>query len=88
MGFPGGFSSSTDVKSLPAIQETRVLFLGRKDPWRREWLPTPLFLPREIPWTDHGVAKSQTWLSTKQQTPVAQWVKNLPLMQETQVIWV
>ena len=41
-----------------------------KIPWRREWLPTPVFLPgdpldkgvwRDI---DHGVAKSQTQLSS------------------------
>ena len=36
-----------------------------KIPWRREWLPTPVFLPGKIPWTEepgrlyivHGVAK-------------------------------
>ena len=37
-------------------------------PWRREWLPTPVFLPGESQEqrtlaTVHGVAKSQTWLS-------------------------
>ena len=31
------------VKNLPAMQETRV----GKIPWRREWLPTPVFLPEE-----------------------------------------
>ena len=37
------------VKNLPAVQETRVGYLGvRKVPWRREWLPTPISLPREI----------------------------------------
>ena len=44
----------------------------RKIPWRREWLPTPLFLPGEFcgqrslagRWTTvHEVAKSQTRLS-------------------------
>ena len=24
----------------------------RKMPWRREWQPTPVFLPREFPWTE------------------------------------
>ena len=24
----------------------------RKIPWRREWLPTPVFLPGESPWTE------------------------------------
>ena len=38
------------IKNLPAIQETWVWSLGREDPWRREWLPTPVFLP----WKLHG----------------------------------
>ena len=36
------------VKNLPAIQETWVSSLGLKDPLRREWQPTPVFLPREF----------------------------------------
>ena len=32
------------VKNLPATQETPVRFLGWEDPWRRESLPTPVFL--------------------------------------------
>ena len=55
------------VKNLPAIGETWVLSLGWEDPpWRKAWQPTPVFLPRESPWTEigvHGVAKSQTQLS-------------------------
>ena len=35
------------VKNLPATQETWVRSLGQEDPWRREWLPTLVFLPRE-----------------------------------------
>ena len=37
----------------------------RKIPWRREWLPTPVFLPGEFhrQTTVHGVTKSWTWLS-------------------------
>ena len=31
------------VKNLPAVQETRVPWVG-KIPWRRAWLPTPVFL--------------------------------------------
>ena len=58
------------VKNPPAMQETRVQSLGWKNPWRREWLPTPVFLPggqRSL--ADYGpckdsdkesVAKSQT----------------------------
>ena len=37
------------VKNLPAMQETQVQSLGREDPLeRREWLPTPVFLPGEL----------------------------------------
>ena len=32
------------VKSLLAVRETLVWFLGQEDPWRRERLPTPVFL--------------------------------------------
>ena len=28
--------------------ETQVRSLGQEDPWRREWLPTPEFLPGEF----------------------------------------
>ena len=40
------------VKNLPAVQETWVWSLGWEDPCRRAWLPTPVFLPRESPWTE------------------------------------
>ena len=30
------------------MQETWVWSLGREDPWRREWQPTPVFLPGEF----------------------------------------
>ena len=36
------------VKNPPAMQETWVQTLGWEDPQRREWLPTPIFLPREF----------------------------------------
>ena len=55
----------------PAVQETQVQSLGQEDPWRREWLPTPVFLPAEVPdrgawWvTVHGAAKNQTQLSNQ-----------------------
>ena len=32
------------VKNSPAMQETLVQFLGQEIPWRRDWLPTPMFL--------------------------------------------
>ena len=33
------------VKNLPAIQETQVQSLAQEDPWKREWLLNPVFLP-------------------------------------------
>ena len=39
------------VKNLPAMWETWVRSLGWEDPWRREWLPTPVFWPGEF----HGL---------------------------------
>jgi len=36
------------VKNLPAMQEIQVYSLDWEDPWRREWLPTPVFLPGEF----------------------------------------
>ena len=33
------------VKNLPAMQETQVRSLGKEDPWRKKWLPIPVFLP-------------------------------------------
>ena len=35
------------VKNPPAVQETWVTPWVAKIPWRREWLPTPVFLPGE-----------------------------------------
>ena len=57
------------VKNLPAVWETRVRFLSREDPWRREWLPIQVFLPENSMdkggWqtTVQRVAKSWTLLS-------------------------
>ena len=65
------------VKNLLAMQETEetwVWLLGGKEkgmttPWRREWGPTPVFLPGEVHGLEfwraavHGVTKSWTWLS-------------------------
>ena len=35
------------VKNLPAMQETQVGSLDRAYPWRRDRIPTPVFLPGE-----------------------------------------
>ena len=47
------------VKNLPAMQETQVQPWVRKMLWRKKWLPTPVFLPREF----HG------WRSLGSYTP-------------------
>jgi len=67
------------VKNLPAMQETRAQSWVGKIQWRREWQPTPVFLPGEShgkrnlagysPWG--GVAKSQTRLSDQHLLPLA-----------------
>ena len=59
------------VKNLAAIQESGFDLWVRKITWRREWLPTPVFLPREfheqrgLGVTVHGVAKTWTQQSNK-----------------------
>ena len=45
-GFPGG----SDGKESPC--NVGDLGLVGKIPWRREWLPTPVLLPGEFPWTE------------------------------------
>ena len=52
VGFPGGASSKE-----PACQCRRQRRQGfgprfGKIPWRREWHPTPVFLPGESPWVE------------------------------------
>ena len=36
------------VKNLPTVPELRFNPWVRKMPWRREWLPTSIFLPGEF----------------------------------------
>ena len=45
LGLPWWLSGKK--KYLPAMQETQVLSLVQKIPWRKDWLSTPVFLPRE-----------------------------------------
>ena len=35
------------VNHLPAMQDTQVRFLGREDPLKKKWQPTPVFLPEK-----------------------------------------
>ena len=49
LGFPHGSAgkesacNAGDLGSIPGLE---------KIPWRREWQPTPVFLPGESPWTE------------------------------------
>ena len=36
------------VNNLPTMQETWVQSLGQEDPLGKEWLGTPVFLPRNL----------------------------------------
>ena len=40
------------VKNLPAMQETRVQFLGREDPLEKEMAIHSTTLAWKIPWTE------------------------------------
>ena len=60
------------VKNLPAKQETQVQSLGWDDPWRREWLPTLLFLPEKshgqsslVGYSPQGLKESDTTEATE-----------------------
>ena len=73
--FGGASLVAQMVKNLSAMQETWVWSLGWEDPLEKEWLPTPVFLPREShgqrsladcsPW---GRKESDTteWLTLKE----------------------
>ena len=44
----GGLPGSSMAKNLPANAGDKGSILGSgRFPWRREWLPTPIFLPGE-----------------------------------------
>ena len=47
MDFPGGsvVKNNNNNNNLPSKQETQVQSLGREDPGRRKWQPTPVCLP-------------------------------------------
>ena len=51
LSFRASFMAQLE-KNLPAMQETWVQSLGWEDLWRREWQPTPVFLPEESPRTE------------------------------------
>ena len=52
-----GFSLSSVVKNLPAVQETqetRVWFLDQEDPLEKEMATDSSILAWEIPWTEES----------------------------------
>ena len=49
------------VKNLPAVQETGFNPWVRKIPWRKRWLPTPVFLPGESHRQRSLVELQSTW---------------------------
>ena len=64
-------ASPVAIKNPPAMQEPQEMWiqsLSRKIPWRREWLPPPVFLPGEshgqgsLVATVHRITKSWTQL--------------------------
>ena len=50
------------VKNMPAMQQTQVQFLGRKDPLEKERATLSSILAWKIPWTEEpgGITKSWT----------------------------
>ena len=72
-------SLSFPTKSLPAVQGTWVHSPVRKIPWRREWQPTPVFLPGK----SHGRKSLQAMGSMGLQRVGHDWVTNtFPLMKQ------
>ena len=60
------------VKSLPAMQETQVQFLGQEDPLEKEMATYSSILAWRIPWTDepgaatvHGVPRVESGMTKR-----------------------
>ena len=61
--FPGGLDGKASAYNVGDLGS-----IPGKIPWRRQWPPTPIFLPGEACGQRslaavHGVAQSRTWLS-------------------------
>ena len=72
MGLPGGISSKESAYNARDAEEVSSIPESERFPWRRDWQPTPVFLPgeshgqRSLAATVHTVTKSWTplkWLS-------------------------
>ena len=60
------------VKNLPRVRESWVWSLGQEDAWRREWLPTPVFLPGKL----HGQRSLAGYSSWESQRLRHDWATN------------
>ena len=79
LGFPGlpwASLVAQSVKNLPAMQETRVGFLGWEDPLEKEMATHSSIIAWRIPWTEkpgrfpvHGVARVEHDLVTEHPPP-------------------
>ena len=65
------------VENPPAMPETRIWSLCRKDPWRRKWQPMPIFLPGEL----HGQRSLEAYNPgvTKSPTRLRDWITTIIL---------
>ena len=50
--YEGASLVAQSVKSLPAVQETRVRFLGQEDPLEKEMATHSSIFAWRIPWTE------------------------------------
>ena len=57
------------VNPMALVKGLGFLLWFRKIPWRREWLPTPIFLPREF----HG---QRSLVGSKKKSDVTYWLNN------------
>ena len=83
--FPGDSEGKESV-NLPIIQETWVQSLGWEDPWRREWQPTPIFLPGQShgqrsladysPWGCKESDTTDNW-HTLSHTVICKWMSKI-----------
>ena len=80
-GFPGGTSGKEPTCQCRRFKRREFDPWVGKLPWRREWQPTPVFLPGESHgqkslWaTVHRVAKSQTQLK-RLSTHACKWLES------------
>ena len=53
-GLPGGTSGKEAAGNAGDVMRCGLDPWVRKVPWRRAWLPTPVLLPGESPWTEEA----------------------------------